>query len=86
MNYTLYEQNVIFFAEEFSKDPCEHTLHNLVTMARMNDLRGFALMQCSEDIIDSEIWFERLNDELFPKAMVRTKSGELVYLRTEIEE
>lgn len=66
MSYTLYEQNVIDLTEEFSKDPCKRTLHNLVALARMNDLRGLAMLQCRLYVVD-EMWIERLFDAMFKK-------------------
>jgi len=65
MCYTIYEQNVIFLAEEFSKDPCDRTLHNLVVLAQMNDLQGFAELKIDSDLPDE--WFKKLNDKLWSR-------------------
>lgn len=59
----IYAENVKYLGEEFSKDPCGRTLHNLVSVAKMNKLLAFALFCVDEHV--PEAWFEKLNEALF---------------------
>lgn len=69
--YTMYEANIIHLAQEFSKDPCQRTLHNLVTLARMNDLTGFATLKVGSSLSDE--WIEKLFAGLWPPGEVEKR-------------